>query len=194
MFAEGMPPDEDLGYIEEEYTLYCHICDQRFSNSHNRKEHLAGRQHLNKLRAEMTKQACPPKPPEPEEPEVEEEEDSSGCCIHCVNRVTDVSLDVSLDINTHIETFIFKHSQRELELQTLRANLKHLKEINSQLSKELISLQVSETDPRLVNNWDFGIHDDLKEECINYHKTIGYEILEHCGYSWVYLVQWFAIL
>ena len=100
MFTEGMPAEEDLGYIEEEYTLYCHICDQRFSNSHNRKEHLAGRQHLNKLRAEMTKQACPPKPPEPEEPEVEEEEDSSGCCIHCV--CSSNSLWLCLNMNVSI--------------------------------------------------------------------------------------------
>lgn len=136
-----MPTEENLGYIEEEFTLYCHICDQRFSNAHNRKEHLAGKQHLNKLQAEMAKQNPPPPPTPPEQEE--SDEDTSGCCIHCVNRVTDVSLDVSLDINTHIETFIYKHSQRELELQTLRSNLKHLKDINSQLSKELISLQVN---------------------------------------------------
>lgn len=139
---EGIPAEENLGYIDEEFTLFCHICDQRFSNNHNRQEHLAGKQHLTRLQAELAKQREPEPEEEPAEKEAEPP-DTSQCCVHCVNRVTDVSLDVSLDINTHIETFIYKHSQREAELQMLRSNLKTLRDINSQLSKELISLQVS---------------------------------------------------
>lgn len=159
-FIVGAVDEEDLGYVEEEYTLYCHICDQRFSSRHNRKEHLAGKIHLKNLGVELEKQqiasdnlnnaectgeqanSTSPLTSTGHKPTIETGKSAAECCNHCVNRVIDISVDVSLDITNHMESFMYKHSQRELELQMLRENVGRLKEMNSQLSKDLITVQV----------------------------------------------------
>lgn len=135
--------EEDLGYVEEEYTLFCHICNQRFSSRHNRKEHLAGRVHLKNLESELRKQLEPPPPPPPEPTEDAKAKKERKCCKHCIKKRDKTCGDVSLDINSQMESFMYKHSQREFELQVLRENAKRLKAINSQLSKDLITIQVS---------------------------------------------------
>ena len=142
----GGPVEEDLGYVEEEYTLFCHICDQRFSSRHNRKEHLAGRVHLKNLESELRKQLEPKRPPENTELKEKAAAKESKCCKHCVKKLDkrskSPSIDVSLDINSQMESFLAKNTQREIELQMLRESAKHLKDMNSQLSKELITTQV----------------------------------------------------
>lgn len=151
VFTVGSTMDEDLGYVEEEYTLFCHICDQRFSSRHNRKEHLAGRVHLKNLESELRKQQEPPVSKSgtkvAKEDENNKRKGEPECCEHCVNKMVGPSLDgpsmdVSLDINSHMESFLYRHSQRELEVQVLKENLRLLKDTNSQLSKELITVQV----------------------------------------------------
>lgn len=151
--------EEDLGYVEEEYTLFCHICSQRFSSRHNRKEHLAGRVHLKNLESELRKQLEPPPEPCAEETVQDAEEGAptkdQKCCRHCVNRTAvEAPEDVSLDINSQMESFFYKHSQRELELEMLRENAERLKSVNSQLSKDLITIQVYISCLLLIQRFD----------------------------------------
>lgn len=133
--AEGQSEAADDA-VDEEIMLYCRICDQRFSNQHNRDEHLAGRGHLNKLCFELNKETTG---------SAENTSCQRACPEHCGNAGSSSSsgIDQSIDITNTMETVVQKHLLREEEIQALRENFNSLKNANAKFREDKESLQVS---------------------------------------------------
>lgn len=129
--------------VDEEIMLYCRICDQRFSNQHNRTEHLASRGHLNKLCFELSREMRANGLDD--DNEAKKSSCQHACPEHCGNSSSSSKqshTDQSIDIQNTMETVIQKHSLREEEIRVLRENLTQLRSANASLQEEDHVLQV----------------------------------------------------
>ncbi|XP_021916228.1 uncharacterized protein LOC110828136 isoform X2 [Zootermopsis nevadensis] len=145
---------------EDNEELYCRTCDQWFSSLHNKKEHLYGRQHLQSIAGDFTKERLA----------AEQDGVLSGTSSHSVPTSLDES---SLDgapmgrgsskgsgrnrqqdsccgagpsnVTDAIVKFMETTTEREHEIKILRRRLKDVQRSNADLLKELDELRERET-------------------------------------------------
>ncbi|PNF14095.1 hypothetical protein B7P43_G01067 [Cryptotermes secundus] len=145
---------------EDNEELYCRTCDQWFSSLHNKKEHLYGRQHLQSIAGDFTKERLA----------AEQDGNILGTSSHSISTSLDES---SLDgvptgrsggraagrnkqqencsgvgppnLTDAITRFMETTTEREREIKVLGQRLKEMQKSNADLLKELGELTERET-------------------------------------------------
>lgn len=119
--------------IEDEINnLYCEICDQCFTSSHNKKEHMFGKQHLQNISGEIHKQ----------EKEVLKQKDEH---LHTSTEESDSEQTLSdrpVDIQGFINSFRAQNHEREQEMSKLKLHVKSAQEENASLYKQFEELKM----------------------------------------------------
>lgn len=130
--------------------LHCDICDMYFTSSHNKREHLFGRLHLQNVSREISRQE--------QSKQLEAEEQQRLGDLDCEQA------DEPLDIQGFINSFRAQNHERQHELTRLKQTVKLAREENNSLYKQITELK----------NYENRLNAELESS-----KQIGQNIINH---------------
>ncbi|XP_064631140.1 high mobility group protein 20A-like [Lineus longissimus] len=126
--------------LDEDDGLCCKVCDKYFNSLHNKKEHMFGKLHLQRIKGEY----------ELEQYNSANQKQNDNLIVPSsrstpVESAEEKHENTVVDLDSFIQEFMEKNMERELEIKALKDSLQAASELNTQYGKQITEIRDLDT-------------------------------------------------